>query len=92
MTKTQCWNNLECNIQSFCVGLMCQSVGQVEQFELKQAGMMQRLWSGLVPSSLRRDVLAADAVVSLTIQPFQKHMCVFALCRDLKLRVWSCQV
>ncbi|XP_015761329.1 PREDICTED: nuclear pore complex protein Nup160-like [Acropora digitifera] len=53
--------------------------------------MMQRLWSGLVPSSLRRDVLAADAVVSLTIQPFQKHMCVFALCRDLKLRVWSCQ-
>ncbi|XP_067018107.1 nuclear pore complex protein Nup160-like [Acropora muricata] len=67
------------------------SDGEVEQFELKQAGMMQRLWSGLVPSSLRRDVLAADAVVSLTIQPFQKHMCVFALCRDLKLRVWSCQ-
>ena len=53
---------------------------------------MQRLWSGLVPSSLRRDVLAADAVTSLTIHPYGKHMCVFALCRDLRLRVWSCQV
>ncbi|CAH3174338.1 unnamed protein product [Porites lobata] len=65
--------------------------GQVEQFELQQAGMIQRLWSGLVPSSLRRDMLAADAVVSLVIHPFGKHMCVFALCRDLKLRIWSCQ-
>ena len=68
------------------------STGQVEQFELQQAGMIQRLWSGLVPSSLRRDMLAADAVVSLVIHPFGKHMCVFALCRDLKLRIWSCQV
>ncbi|XP_068751589.1 nuclear pore complex protein Nup160-like isoform X2 [Montipora capricornis] len=65
--------------------------GQVEQYELKQAGVMQRLWSGLVPYSLRKDVLATDAVVSLTVHPFCKHMCVFALCRDLKLRVWSCQ-
>ena len=72
--------------------LICLSEGDVEQLELKQAGVMQRLWSGLVPSSLRRDVLAADAVCSLTIHPFGKHMCVFALCRDLKLRVWSCQV
>lgn len=67
------------------------SEGQVEQFELKQAGVMQRLWTGLVPSSLRRDALSADAVVSLTIHPCRNHMCVFALCRDFKLRVWSCQ-
>ena len=54
--------------------------------------MMQRLWSGLVPSSLRRDTMASDAVMSVGIHPYGKQMCVFALCRDLKLRIWSCQV
>ncbi|XP_020630293.1 nuclear pore complex protein Nup160-like [Orbicella faveolata] len=67
------------------------SEGQVEQFELRQAGVMQRLWSGLVPSSLRRDTMASDAVMSVGIHPYGKQMCVFALCRDLKLRIWSCQ-
>ena len=91
-------NVLRFNQLNYCSYIKCNlliktlSTGQVEQFELQQAGMIQRLWSGLVPSSLRRDMLAADAVVSLVIHPFGKHMCVFALCRDLKLRIWSCQV
>ena len=36
--------------------------------------------------------MASDAVMSLGIHPYGKQMCVFALCRDLKLRIWSCQV
>ncbi|XP_058968801.2 nuclear pore complex protein Nup160 [Pocillopora verrucosa] len=67
------------------------SGGQVEQYELKEAGVMQRLWSGLVPSSLRRETMASDATLSVGIHPFGNHMCVFALCRDFKLRIWSCQ-
>ncbi|KAJ7380496.1 hypothetical protein OS493_008958 [Desmophyllum pertusum] len=63
----------------------------VEQYEFQQAGVMQRLWSGLVPSSLRRDTVAADAVMSIEIHPLPNRLCVFALCRDLKLRIWSCQ-
>ena len=67
-------------------------IGQVEQYELKEAGVMQRLWSGLVPSSLRRETMASDAALSVGIHPYGNHMCVFALCRDFKLRIWSCQV
>ncbi|CAH3152521.1 unnamed protein product [Pocillopora meandrina] len=67
------------------------SGGQVEQYELKEAGVMQRLWSGLVPSSLRRETMASDATLSVGIHPYGNHMCVFALCRDCKLRIWSCQ-
>ncbi|RMX38937.1 hypothetical protein pdam_00016421 [Pocillopora damicornis] len=67
------------------------SGGQVEQYELKEAGVMQRLWSGLVPSSLRRETMASDATLSVGIHPYGNHMCVFALCRDFKLRIWSCQ-
>ena len=36
--------------------------------------------------------MASDAVMSVGIHPYGKQMCVFALCRDLKLRIWSCQV
>lgn len=36
--------------------------------------------------------MASDAVMSVAIHPYGKQMCVFALCRDLKLRIWSCQV
>mgnify|MGYP001794294946 CR=1 FL=1 len=66
--------------------------GQTEQFELKQSSVMQRLWSGLVPTSLRGDGQSADATLKVSLHPVDKTMCVFALCRDHKLRVWSCQV
>ena len=36
--------------------------------------------------------MASDATLSVGIHPYGNHMCVFALCRDFKLRIWSCQV
>ncbi|KAK3748185.1 hypothetical protein QZH41_012989 [Actinostola sp. cb2023] len=64
---------------------------EAEQFELQQSSMMQRLWSGLVPSSLRGDSPLPDGIVDLQLQPLGKQMCIFTLCRDHKLRIWSCQ-
>ncbi|CAB3993284.1 nuclear pore complex Nup160-like [Paramuricea clavata] len=67
------------------------SQGIVEHFELKNAGVMQRLWSGLVPSRIRGDGVASNSVVSAQIHPISKETYVFTLCQDYKIRVWSCQ-
>ncbi|XP_028408932.1 nuclear pore complex protein Nup160-like [Dendronephthya gigantea] len=63
----------------------------VEHYELKNAGVMQRLWSGLVPSRIRGDGVASDGVISAQINPISKETYIFTLCQDYKIRVWSCQ-
>ncbi|XP_046859836.1 nuclear pore complex protein Nup160-like [Xenia sp. Carnegie-2017] len=68
-----------------------QSQGVVEHYELKNAGVMQRLWSGLVPSRIRGDGTLGDLVVSAQINPLDKETYVFALYQDHKIRVWKWQ-
>ncbi|XP_070567013.1 nuclear pore complex protein Nup160-like [Ptychodera flava] len=59
--------------------------------ELRQATMMQRIWTGLVPSVIRGDHEASDAVLSLFIHPLGQDLLIFTICRDHKVRVWSCK-
>ncbi|XP_047124600.1 nuclear pore complex protein Nup160 [Hydra vulgaris] len=58
-------------------------------FELKEASIVQRLWSGLVPSFVRGES-SSSAVESLVMHNFDSsNLFAFTLCRDLKIRVWS---
>ncbi|XP_077979037.1 nuclear pore complex protein Nup160-like [Glandiceps talaboti] len=65
--------------------------GIATQHELRQASMMQRLWTGLVPSMIRGGQEASDAVLSLFIHPVGQELLIFTICRDHKVRVWSCK-
>ncbi len=40
----------------------------------------------------RGDALPHDSVQSVTIQGAGAHTYIFALCKDLKIRIWCCQV
>ncbi|XP_077865765.1 nuclear pore complex protein Nup160-like [Saccoglossus kowalevskii] len=64
--------------------------GIATQHELRLASMMQRLWTGLVPSMIRGGHEASDASLSLCIHPMQNDLLIFSICRDHKIRVWSC--
>eukprot|EP00795_Rhopilema_esculentum_P012941 gene12941-3700_t len=59
--------------------------------ELKQTSIMKRLWTGLVPTVLRGDNLPHDSVQSCEIHTIGKECFIFALCKDLKIRIWSCK-
>ncbi|XP_070200542.1 nuclear pore complex protein Nup160-like isoform X2 [Littorina saxatilis] len=63
--------------------------GVVIQHELSQSSVMQKLWSGLVPGVVRGHQQASDAAISVEIQPLRGETYIFALCRDLRLRVWT---
>ncbi|KAL4225759.1 hypothetical protein ACF0H5_016448 [Mactra antiquata] len=67
--------------------------GIVQQFELCPTSVMQKIWSGLVPSvmSFRSGQEPSHSVCSLVIQPVRGEACIFAVCRDHRLRVWSCK-
>ncbi|XP_076451143.1 nuclear pore complex protein Nup160-like [Babylonia areolata] len=63
--------------------------GVVIQHELSHSSVMQKLWSGLVPGAIRGHQQASDTAVSVEIQPLRGETYIFALCRDLRLRVWT---
>ncbi|CAH1256707.1 NUP160 [Branchiostoma lanceolatum] len=66
--------------------------GIVSEHELRQASMMQRLWTGWVPSVIRGGQESSDATLDLCVhrQDSLGHdNFVFAVCRDHKLRMWS---
>eukprot|EP00794_Sanderia_malayensis_P016776 gene16776-18471_t len=63
----------------------------VQVHELKQTSMMKRLWTGLIPSAFRGENLPHDSVQSVTVEAAGESNYVFALCRDLKIRIWSCK-
>ncbi|CAH1786774.1 unnamed protein product, partial [Owenia fusiformis] len=65
--------------------------GIVLQHELRQSSMMKRLWSGLVPAAIRGGQEATDASLSLAIHPFGQDIFIFSVCRDHKIRMWSCK-
>ncbi|XP_053384862.1 nuclear pore complex protein Nup160-like isoform X2 [Mercenaria mercenaria] len=65
--------------------------GIVQQFELCQTSVMQKLWTGLVPSMMRSGQEPAHTVCSLVIQAVRNEACIFAVCKDHRLRVWSCK-
>ncbi|KAI8512729.1 hypothetical protein Bbelb_093680 [Branchiostoma belcheri] len=67
-------------------------IGIVTEHELRQASMMQRLWTGWVPSVIRGGQESSDATLDLCVhrQDSLGHdNFVFAVCRDHKLRMWS---
>ena len=68
-----------------CVGLPMRSV-------LQASSMMTKLWSSLMPSVIKGSSEAEDAPVSVALHVFDGMEIALALCRDLYLRVWSCQV
>ncbi|XP_060078941.1 nuclear pore complex protein Nup160-like [Ylistrum balloti] len=59
--------------------------GVVQQFDLRQSSMMQKLFSGLIRSGQE----ATDSATSMVIQMFRGDVYIFAVCRDHKLRIWS---
>ncbi|KAL8614434.1 hypothetical protein ACOMHN_007770 [Nucella lapillus] len=63
--------------------------GVVIQHELSHSSVMQKLWSGLVPGAIRGHQQASDMAISMEIQPLRGETYIFALCRDLRLRVWA---
>ncbi|XP_022094945.1 nuclear pore complex protein Nup160-like isoform X2 [Acanthaster planci] len=65
--------------------------GIVTQHELKQATVMQRLWTGLVPAAMRRGQESLDSTTSLTLHPLNHDLFAFCACKDHKVRMWSCK-
>ncbi|XP_052227575.1 nuclear pore complex protein Nup160-like isoform X1 [Dreissena polymorpha] len=65
--------------------------GIIQQFELCQTSVMQKLWTGLVPSIMRGGQEPVHTVSSLMIQQVDGEACIFAVCKDHRLRVWSCK-
>jgi nuclear pore complex protein Nup160 len=51
--------------------------------------MMQRLWNGIVPLTLRGSAVSSNAVSSVCLQEIGGDLHALAVCRDLKLRIWS---
>ena len=65
--------------------------GIVQQFELSQSSVMQKLWTGLVPSVMRGGQEPSGTTSSLIITPLKGEPCILAVCRDHRLRIWSCK-
>nr|XP_054757535.1 nuclear pore complex protein Nup160-like [Lytechinus pictus] len=65
--------------------------GITTQNEVKESSIMERLWTGLVPVSIRRDQEAIYLAQSVAVRPLGQDMMAFCVCRDHKLRIWSCK-
>ncbi|XP_063761615.1 nuclear pore complex protein Nup160 isoform X2 [Eleginops maclovinus] len=63
------------------------SPGEVCVVELKRSSMMQRL-SGWMPSAMRGEQGGGGAL-SLAVRELEGDCFLFALCQDLRLRLWS---
>lgn len=60
------------------------------QEEAREASIMQRIWSGIVPGAMRFRQEALDTADSVVIRPFGQMTVAFAVCRDHRLRAWTC--
>ncbi|XP_065185572.1 nuclear pore complex protein Nup160-like [Sycon ciliatum] len=60
-----------------------------QQIELRQTSMMQRLWTGIVPTMMRQSGAVPEMVCGLCLHALGNDVYIFALCRDAKLRIWS---
>lgn len=63
--------------------------GEVTRFELCQSSMMQKIWSGLVPSIIKGSIEAAEKTLSMTMVTLDEEVFIFCVCKDHKLRWWS---
>lgn len=63
--------------------------GVVIQHELSQSSVMHKLWTGLVPGVIRGHDQAWDSVICVDLHTLRAETYIFALCRDLRLRVWT---
>ena len=59
------------------------------RFELRETSFAKKIWS-YVPS-IRSTGFVEECPVSVTVHSFAGETVVMVLCRDLKLRLWSCQ-
>ena len=61
---------------------------------LRVSSMMTKLWTSLMPAVIKGSGggEAEDAPVSMALHLFDGMEIILALCKDLNLRVWSCQV
>lgn len=66
------------------------SRGIVSTNELRQSSTLQRLWSGIIPSAIRGTQDPGDMSLGLCLHTLNNQVFLFTLCRDSKLRVWSC--
>jgi hypothetical protein len=55
---------------------------------------MSKLWTSLMPAVIKGSGSseAEDAPVSMALHLFDGMEIILALCKDLNLRIWSCQV
>ncbi|XP_046552449.1 LOW QUALITY PROTEIN: nuclear pore complex protein Nup160-like [Haliotis rubra] len=63
--------------------------GVVQQHELSQSSMMQKLWNGLVPVLIRGVQQDAGTATGIVIHSIHGEDFIFCVCRDHKLRMWS---
>ncbi|XP_071489646.1 nuclear pore complex protein Nup160-like [Diadema antillarum] len=65
--------------------------GITAQHEVRESSIMERLWTGLVPSAIRRGQDAVYLAQSVAVRPLGQDLMAFCVCRDHKLRIWSCK-
>lgn len=63
---------------------------KVSSLELKQNNLIKRLWNGMVPSIIRTSQNQNEICLNLFSYAYQNDHLIFALCKDFKLRIWSC--
>ncbi|XP_054162696.1 nuclear pore complex protein Nup160-like [Oppia nitens] len=66
-----------------------EDAGKVISYELKQTTIIGRLWSGIVPSIMKSTQEGEEAAISLVWHSIHNDNLIFALCRDLKIKMWS---
>ena len=61
---------------------------------LRVSSMMTKLWTSLMPAVIKGSSggEAEDAPVSMALHLFDGMEIILAFCKDLNLRIWSCQV
>ncbi|RWS27462.1 hypothetical protein B4U80_09560, partial [Leptotrombidium deliense] len=79
------------SVGTLLVVQMSSEAGKVISWELKQTKFMERLWKGLIPSIMRGNQEGTDVAVSIVSHASYAgdDYFVFALCRDLRIRMWS---
>ncbi|GAB6031618.1 hypothetical protein CHUAL_009380 [Chamberlinius hualienensis] len=96
---SSCWLSLETGDAYFALAndagniLLVQlpppnTSGNVTVKDLKQTSVMQRVWTGIVPSIIRGNQ-TGDVALSLAFCPLGDSTVLLALCKDFKLRLWS---
>ncbi|CAG2164135.1 unnamed protein product [Oppiella nova] len=75
--------------QKEAVFVIANNVGSILVVKMGAPEHSGRLWNGIVPSIMRGTQEGDEAAVSLVVHPIQDDHLMFALCRDLRIRMWS---